>query len=66
MSWLAVGTEDLRWKNVQLFYILLYLLGICTDTAPTATTEIATGYLVIRAKVCILLVIHTTITMTGP
>lgn len=66
MSWLAVGTEDLRLKKIQLFYILLCVLCVCTDTAPTGTAETATGYLVIRANVGLLLVIHTTITMTGP
>lgn len=67
MSWLAEGTQDsLLKKKIQLLYILLCVLGVCTDAAATGTAETATGYLVIRANVCLLLFIHTTITMTGP
>lgn len=39
-------------KKIQLFSILLCVLGVCTDTAPTGREETATGYLVIRANVC--------------
>lgn len=41
-------------------------MGDFTVTAATGTAETATGPLVISTNVCLSLIIHTTITSTGP